>query len=93
MVINKGKNLLLVTLGVLSFVFADAQSIYSIKQSKDIGMKLTGTSTLHNWAMDAKTFTGKGEFDLDKSNNLIALKSMTFALEVKELKSGEKGLD
>jgi len=70
-----------------------AQTTYRIKESKDIDMKLSGTSTLHKWTMDAKTFTGQGEFELGKNETLQGLHSMTFALNVKDLKSGDKGLD
>jgi len=89
------KNLVLILLltGLFS-PFVNAQSIYTIKESKDIDMKLSGTSTLHKWTMDTKTFTGKGEFDLKgKDQQLTSVKSLTFALDVMDLKSGENGLD
>jgi polyisoprenoid-binding protein YceI len=72
-----------------------AQSIYKISSSKDNDMKLSGTSTLHNWTMDTKTFTGDAQFGLDPANadQLTSIKSLTFSLAVLNLKSGENGLD
>jgi len=69
-----------------------AQSIYKLTDSKDINMKLSGTSTLHNWAMNAQTFSGEAQFVL-KERQLTSLKALTFSLAVADLKSGESGLD
>jgi polyisoprenoid-binding protein YceI len=69
-----------------------AQSTYNITTSKDADMKLSGTSTLHNWSMDAKTFTGQAVFNIS-AGKLAGLNSLTFALSVANLKSGEGGLD
>ena len=72
-----------------------AQSIYKINNSKDNDMKLSGTSTLHNWTMDAKTFTGDAQFSLNpaNANQITSIKSLNFSLAVANLKSGESGLD
>ncbi|WP_259067359.1 YceI family protein [Mucilaginibacter sp. X4EP1] len=70
-----------------------AQSVYKINDSKDIDMKLSGTSTLHKWAMDAKTFSGSADFTFKSPGQLSSLTSLTFALAVADLKSGESGLD
>ena len=72
-----------------------AQSIYKIQETKDIDMKLSGTSTLHNWVMDAQTFTGEASFAFNSgtTKQLVSLHALTFALNVKDLKSGESGLD
>ena len=69
-----------------------AQSVYKITESKDIDMKLSGTSTLHKWAMDARTFSGQADFT-KAGEKLSALNSLTFTLAVADLKSGESGLD
>src|ERR1700712_4717037 len=72
-----------------------AQSTYIISDSKNIAMKLSGTSTLHNWVMNAETFTGDAQFVFNNagSDQLSDLKSLSFNLIVTNLKSGEKGLD
>ena len=72
-----------------------AQPIYKIMDSKGIDMKLSGTSTLHKWAMEAKTFNGEATFGFGPANEhqLTSLTSLTFSLEVQNLKSDEKALD
>ena len=72
-----------------------AQTIYKIAYSKDADMKLSGTSTLHKWSMDAKTFAGDARFGFKpgSQNELASLRSLNFSLTVENLKSGESGLD
>jgi polyisoprenoid-binding protein YceI len=72
-----------------------AQSSYKISQSKSNDMKLSGTSTLHNWTMDAKSFTGDAQFGFTAGgeNVLTSVKSLAFSLAVQNLKSDSKGLD
>jgi polyisoprenoid-binding protein YceI len=80
-------------MGITQILYA--QSIYKISDSKGIDMKLSGTSTMHNWTMDAKTFSGQAEFGFKQgnANQLNSLKGLTFSLVVQNLKSGESGLD
>jgi polyisoprenoid-binding protein YceI len=71
-----------------------AQTKYKIQETKDIDMKLSGTSTLHNWTMETQTFTGEAQFGFKSGNiQLNSIKSLSFDLNVTDLKSGEKGLD
>src|ERR1700722_17598527 len=72
-----------------------SQAVYKIYESKDIDMKLSGTSTLHKWTMDAKTFDGDGQFNFKPGtgNQLNSIKNLNFSLAVQDLKSGEKALD
>jgi len=72
-----------------------AQATYVTGSSKADDMKLSGTSTLHNWNMDTKTFTGSAQFGLAPGNSaqLTSLKTLTFSLVTESLKSGENGLD
>jgi hypothetical protein len=86
----------LVAISVIGFSqLVHSQAIYKINESKDIDMKLSGTSTLHNWAMDAKTFSGQAQFKFSPgtANQLSTLKDLSFSLVVQNLKSGESGLD
>ena len=69
-----------------------AQSVYKLTDSKDINMKLSGTSTLHNWTMNAQTFSGEAQFAV-KEHQIGSLKALTFSMAVTDLKSGESGLD
>jgi len=86
----------LLAIAVLGFGHpAPGQAIYRIQESKDIEMKLTGTSTLHKWMMNAKIFTGEAQFRFDsiRSDQLNSLQALNFSLEVENLKSNEKELD
>jgi polyisoprenoid-binding protein YceI len=71
-----------------------AQSVYKLIGSKD-NMKLSGTSTLHDWTMNAQTFGGEAQFGFKPGNEheLSSIKALTFSLAVVNLKSGESGLD
>jgi len=72
-----------------------AQSVYRLTDSKSIAMKLSGTSTLHKWDMNASIFKGHASFEFKAGSvtDLTSLKSLTFVLPVANLSSGEKGLD
>jgi polyisoprenoid-binding protein YceI len=72
-----------------------AQVLYKISNSKDINMKISGTSTLHKWAMNTQTFEGQAEFGFTpgNGNQISSVKHLNFSLTVTNLKSGEKGLD
>lgn len=88
--------IILFTLSVFgSLQLVQAQYTYKIQETKGIDMKLSGTSTLHNWAMNAQNTTGVAQFGFKGTGNteLNSLKSLTFSLLVTDLKSGEKGLD
>lgn len=75
--------------------FAKAQSMYSITPSKSNEMKLSGTSSLHDWEMESKTFTSEAEFCMtpELSTHLSALKSLSFTLPVVDLKGDKSGLN
>jgi polyisoprenoid-binding protein YceI len=93
---NLKQALILTVICIIGFCgMLQAQSVYKINDSKDIDMKLSGTSTLHKWSMDAKTFSGSADFDFKPGNAeaLSSIKSLTFSLAVADLKSGESGLD
>jgi polyisoprenoid-binding protein YceI len=72
-----------------------AQATYKIQDTKDVAMKLTGTSTVHDWEMDAKKATGEAQFVFKTETNgeLQSVESLTFALAVKDLQSDSNGLD
>lgn len=74
---------------------AVAQSSYTISDSKSNDMKLSGTSSLHDWDMNAHAFTGKAQFDFKKGEGqiLVGINSLTFSLPVTILKSDKKALN
>ena len=84
---------LLCLLGLGSIV--NAQSTYHINEVEANNMKLSGTSTFHDWTMNARTFSGEAQFEFTKGNDhqLTVLRSLTFCLETLNLKSDKKGLD
>jgi polyisoprenoid-binding protein YceI len=91
------KNILLL---LLSANFFSGQPLftlsnYKIENTKQSDMKLSGTSTLHDWTMRTPTFTSEAQFDFTTSNDhqLTALKSLTFSLAVRNLKSDSKAMD
>lgn len=75
---------------------ARSQTTYQLVSAKDIvSMRLSGTSTLHDWEMDAKDVAGSARFVFSSGSKteLTSLPSLSFTLRVKDLKSDSKGLD
>lgn len=72
-----------------------AQTDYSISASISNDIKLSGTSSLHDWDMHSYVFAGNGQFVFKKDDKqtLVGLNSLTFSLPVKSLKSNKKGLN
>jgi polyisoprenoid-binding protein YceI len=88
--------LVLTTICIMGFSsLLKAQTTYKLNESKDMDMKLSGTSTLHKWTMEAKTFSGGADFNFKSGNpgELISVKALTFSLEVANLKGSESGLN
>ena len=71
---------------------AHSQTQFKIGVNKDNNIKLSGTSSLHDWEMNSKTFSGNAQFLLKAGNNSITLKNLEFVLPVKQLKSEKKAL-
>jgi polyisoprenoid-binding protein YceI len=93
---HQTKIILLLAFGLFAFSQTiRAQTDYTIKEPKSNHIKLSGTSSLHDWNMNAHTFTGKAEFDFKKGDDLTltGIHSLTFSLPVTNLKSDKKGLD
>ena len=81
--------------GMLLLVGAvNAQPAYKLS-GEGQSIKMSGTSTMHQWAMYSSTFSGDAQFKFKagKANELASIKSLTFALPVTSLKSGERKLD
>lgn len=78
-------------LGLQSSAFS--QAAYRIDAGKDTHMRLSGTSTLHDWEMAATHVIGDADFVLREGSRLVALPSLSFTLQVLDLKSNSKGLD
>lgn len=71
-----------------------AQSSYTIPESKTNDIKLSGTSSMHDWDMSAHAFTGEAQFTLaGDDQQLSELNALSFSLPVSNLKSDKSGLD
>ncbi|MFN7014281.1 MAG: YceI family protein [Bacteroidia bacterium] len=55
-------------------------------------LKVLGTSNVHDWEIEAKAMSGKSTMTID-AGDLKAIKSLDFAVEVEQLKSGKNGMD
>ncbi|SRX75197.1 YceI family protein [Aequorivita antarctica] len=84
---------LIMMIGISSTAYT--QAIYKIEDNNNVSMKLTGTSTMHDWEMDATRAKGEAQFMFDASNEgaLTSMKLLTYTLEVKALKSDSQGLN
>lgn len=87
--------IILLVFGLYSSQTLYSQATYSIVNNKDVNMKLSGTSTLHNWNMNSKSIFGEASFlfDDENSSELKDLKSLTVTLPTASLKSKEKAMD
>jgi polyisoprenoid-binding protein YceI len=95
---KKYKKILILTLAIGLFGFCqliEGQTLYMIGDSKLNDMKLSGTSSLHDWDMNTNLFTGEAQFNFkqDDDQTLVGLNSLSFSLPVTNLKSGDKELD
>lgn len=74
---------------------AQPQSLYRAGKPGTGNIKLSGTSSLHNWDMNSKVFSGEALFIFDQVNRdvLTSIPSLTFTLAVAQLKSDDKKLD
>ncbi|SRX55458.1 YceI family protein [Aequorivita sp. CIP111184] len=89
----KGLALILMMIGISSIGYA--QTIYRIQDNKNVSMKLNGTSTFHDWEMDATRAKGEAQliFSTTNESELASIKALSFTLEVKDLKSDNSKLD
>ncbi len=66
-----------------------SQSNYKVKETKDIDIKLLGTSTFKDWEMDSQSSYGEAKFIFKPGceKDLASLEYLTFAINVTDLKS------
>lgn len=69
-------------IGINAFTGIDAQSY---KSSPESIIKVSGSSNLHDWEMEAKGFNCEGNFTF-KGDQLQAINAMSFTLPVTNLK-------
>lgn len=69
---------------------ASGQNVYSINDVA--ALKVTGTSTMHDWEMETKKVSGKAEFVFD-GNELKGIRSLRITIAPESLKSGKGAMD
>ncbi|WP_027136995.1 YceI family protein [Gaetbulibacter saemankumensis] len=80
--------LLIIFLGVFNFGFAQKSDFTLSNQDSDL--KIYGTSSLHDWHMDAEAQKGTLKFSDPSTGQIEAL---TIEVEAESLKSGKSGMD
>ncbi len=76
-------------------IIGQSQSMYTVKENKNFDVKLFGTSTLHDWEMDAINTNGEANFVFKEGSksDLVSISSLSFRLQVTDLKSDNNGLN
>ncbi|AFL85209.1 hypothetical protein Belba_2664 [Belliella baltica DSM 15883] len=75
---------------ILFNVSAIAQVNYTLSANPDL--KVSGTSTLHDWDMKSSTATGKAELTL-ANGKVGTIKNVTITMPAESIKSGKSGMD
>ena len=86
-------NLLFTLVFLVGSAASNAQTNFKIGVNPSNKMVLSGTSTLHDWTMTTKTFTGNALFVLKPGNDISGLQSLDFSLPVLQLKGDKKALN
>ena len=67
-----------------------AQVKYTLTPASE--MKISGSSSLHDWDMSSNSAKGEGQFVMEGSQ-FKGIKNLKIQMEAESLKSGTKGLD
>ena len=81
---------LLLAVNFIICLTALAQTVY---HSQVLDIKLTGTSNVHDWEMNAVKGASEVAFDVDAKGIITSLSKLSFTLPVKNLKSKSKAMD
>ncbi len=60
-------------------------------ENSESSCKVSGTSTLHDWHLEATKMSGEASLQLD--NGVITIESLSFEVEVEGLESGKGAMD
>ena len=67
---------------------------YKATKPGEADIKVSGTSNLHDWTMEAKAISCSAKFNFHSGNDQPeSLTALTLSVPVQELKSGESGMD
>lgn len=75
---------------VITLPFANAQQ-FKLNEGQT-KLSIDGTSSIHDWTIEAEEFQGNAEIVLE-GNQVGEIKSLTFKVPVKSLKSGKSAMD
>lgn len=75
---------------ILFNLSAIAQVNYTLSSNPDL--KVSGTSSLHDWEMTSTTATGKAEITLE-NGKVGNIKNVTLIMPAESIKSGKSGMD
>lgn len=82
---------------VLSFLLvaqtSSAQTNYKLAASGENNVKVSGTSNVHDWTMNASGLESSGVFKFNGKEELIDVASLKFTVMAKSLKSGKSSMD
>lgn len=84
------KRAMISTLFVFVVQFGFAQKTFQLQAKPDL--KVSGTSTLHDWDMPSSTATGSMTAT-EAGGKLTEIKSLTITMPAETIKSGKKGMD
>lgn len=69
----------------------NAQKVFTVKNNPSISV--SGTSTMHDWVMNANSAECKVTLVMDDNGNLTGVSDMQFKMPTKALKSGKSAMD
>ncbi|WP_026898175.1 YceI family protein [Daejeonella oryzae] len=81
---------LFMVIGITACSQAQSQTAYKLSDGSHI--KVSGTSNMHDWEMQSKSFLSEGNFIM-KAGQLHDISSLNFILQVNNLKSKDKLMD
>jgi polyisoprenoid-binding protein YceI len=85
--------ILVLFIGIVCAQNASAQSQYKLSASPDNSVKVLGTSNVHDWTMTAQNPVCDAEFVTTSGEIPKALKSFSFSVEARGLKSDHESMD
>lgn len=84
------KAFILLIIGSITLAGIPHGQVMKIADQKELSV--SGTSTLHDWEMEAGEITGEGNFEIE-GGELKDLENLTVTIPVKSLKSGKSKMD
>ncbi|WP_298155966.1 YceI family protein [Flavobacterium sp.] len=78
---------------VLTGATSNAQTHFSIEESSDNCIEISGTSTFHDWTMETKSLSGQAQFNLLPGTDITGLTMLELSIPAKSLKSNNRALN